>query len=46
MEYGILFHRDKGTLFIKEVLFTTLSNLHMEKFNAFNNGAEGDRQGL
>ena len=39
MEYGILFLRDKGTLFITEVLFTTPSDLHMEKFNAFNNGA-------
>ncbi|KAL6319750.1 hypothetical protein AAG906_036808 [Vitis piasezkii] len=40
MEYGILIHGDKGMLFCKEVLFTTtLSNLHIENFNAFNNGA-------
>ena len=40
MEYGILIHGDKGTLFCKEVLFTTtLSNLQIENFNAFNNGA-------
>ena len=46
MEYGILINRDKGTLFNKEVLFTTLSNMQMEKFNAFNNVLEGGRQGL
>ena len=40
MEYGIPIHGDKGTIFYREVLFTTtLSNLHVENFNAFNNGA-------